>query len=558
MFGAFTVLVLTWASQAAAASPAETKPPCTDVDASMLQLQQSGLKMLPDAAIGPTQKYMMALVRDDQGKPNPRVTCTAGNFHARKTISAELAALGLQPLGVNGSFEWKVDGTSIPGCEQGIANLVGYVKGTEEPDEFLMWVAHYDGPNNQGPSGASQGNNATDDAYDDMSSIAVGLSLAAALSKDPPKLSVIFFFSDGEEGWDNVGVPPLGSDPTGLTKVAKELCSSGRVPYPPGTDPCKNYPIGFTAWAQKPTVELQKLRLLLDADPLGAPGVAGSDFVAVLGTESTPGLQALFEAHWPGFEGATRPIFANRNYAASNYDDVDALTGKYSCSGTHCLADAGVPFVWLAQTGFQKYHGGMMAPVTQLLEKFGKYVFADFASLTPYYALDQSSGTDPKVLDRTAATMLPLLRALADNTKDLQSLHFNKSVYEGTPRYTLRDAMNNKADVDYLIAALSKGSAITHIPEDATTAFLRLLRPMSWQLASTLMYYKSNPWYWNTDPDTIYPGKIFQTVAPLIFAVTIGIDFYSVADPNRQIYSVSTAPEGTLDSALKELRELKF
>lgn len=509
-----------------------------------------------------TQRYFNILVRDDQGKPNPRVSCTSGNFDVRKRIAKELADLGLHPLGANGSFEWRMNGTSTDGCEQGIANVIGYVKGSELPDEFLMWVAHYDGPNNQGPSRTSQGNRDTDDAYDDASSVAVGISLAATLAKDPPKLSVIFFFSDAEEGWDNVGTSPLGSKPGELTDVAKKLCTSSWMPAPNASKPCSNYPIGFYSWSQSPSVDLQKVRLLLDADPLGAPGVAGSDFVAVVGAESSRGLQDLLAAYWPSFDGATKPIFANRNYAKVNYDDIDPVTATYSCnrSSVHCLPDKGIPYVWLAQPGFQHYHGGQMAPITALLAKFGKYVLADFSSLTPYYALDDSAGFHPEVLDRTFATLLPLLRALANSPRELQSLRYDGSVYRAP--YTLRDAMNNKAIIDHLIDALSKGSAVTYIPDDATKAFLRLLRAMSIQLWMTLTYYNSNPWYWRTAPEAVYPGYIFQQLAPLIFAVTSGIDFYSVADPNKQVYVAPGSNElqstRSLRGLFEELKELRW
>merc|ERR1740123_2679085 len=122
--------------------------------------------------------------------------------------------------------------------------------------------------------------------------------------------------------------------------------------------------------------------------------------------------------------------------------------------------------------------------------------------------------------------------------------------------------MNNKGVVDYLIDALKKGSAITKIPEDATTAFLRLLRPMSVYLAGIQSYYKISPWHWSTDPDTVYPGGRFQDVAPLVFALTVGIDFYSVANPDRQIYAApapeSNATADTLDGLFEELRELQW
>jgi len=225
-----------------------------------------------------------------------------------------------------------------------------------------------------------------------------------------------------------------------------------------------------------------------------------------------------------------------------------------------------VPYMWIAQTGFQRYHGGLMADVTDILAKYGGYVGADFASLTPYYALDRLAASNPDALDRAASTLQPILRALADNTTRLHGLKFNSTPYEGKPKYTLRDAMNNKAVVTYLVAALSKGSAITHIPEDATAAFQRLLQIMSLQLDATLAYYKYNPLYRGKSPDEIVPGVVFQTLAPLIFAVTIGIDFYSIADPNRQVYNGSASavspfvslPDAALESGFKSLGEMEY
>eukprot|EP00931_Biecheleriopsis_adriatica_P115286 TRINITY_DN91099_c0_g1_i1.p1 TRINITY_DN91099_c0_g1~~TRINITY_DN91099_c0_g1_i1.p1 ORF type:complete len:418 (+),score=57.85 TRINITY_DN91099_c0_g1_i1:88-1254(+) len=384
-----SLLLGAWGTQAVSASPEDLN--CTD-ESPMLQVRGSSSRSGQEPSAYP-QTYMNLLIKNQTGKPEPRVTCTTGSFEKRHIIMKELAALGLQPLGTNGSFEWILKDTAIPGCDYGIANVIGYVKGTEQADEFLMWVAHLDGPNNQGPSSAN-GNGITDDTYDDASSVAVGLSMANALSKTRPRRSVIFFFSGGEEGWDNVGLPVPGQS---LSNVAKALCSSGRVPHPNGTDPCMNYPIGFTAWVQQPSVDLQKLRLLLNADPLGAPGVAGSDFISLLGAESTPGLQSLLESKWPSFPEAVRPYWGNRNYASTNYDDVDPLTRSYECGNMNapCLADGGVPYIWLAQVGFQRYHGGLMIPVLSILEKFGSYVGADFTSLTAYYALDQVSATRP-------------------------------------------------------------------------------------------------------------------------------------------------------------------
>ena len=44
-------------------------------------------------------------------------------------------------------------------------------------------------------------------------------------------------------------------------------------------------------------------RLVIAMDPLGAPGIKHHDFVAVLGTETTPGLQKLVEGAFAGASG---------------------------------------------------------------------------------------------------------------------------------------------------------------------------------------------------------------------------------------------------------------
>ena len=73
---------------------------------------------------------------------------------------------------------------------------------------------------------------------------------------------------------------------------------------------CHNYPIGFTAWAETPTIDLKTLRLVLTLDPLGAPGIKNHDFVAVLGTESTPGLQERHVLNGGGtHDGYTRILY---------------------------------------------------------------------------------------------------------------------------------------------------------------------------------------------------------------------------------------------------------
>lgn len=91
---------------------------------------------------------------DNDGQPNPRVACTDGNFAARKTLEAEMADIGLSFLPKSGgSFIWNVPGSQTDSCKHGLANVMGYVEGTDLKHEFIMLDAHYDGGNLQNNGG---------------------------------------------------------------------------------------------------------------------------------------------------------------------------------------------------------------------------------------------------------------------------------------------------------------------------------------------------------------------------------------------------------------------
>ena len=64
--------------------------------------------------------------------------------------------------------------------------------------------------------------------------------------------SIIFFISDGEEGINNVAVSDAWK---------QAFCNSPA--YWGNTKGCYNYPIGFTAWAKNPTLDLKKVKLVL-------------------------------------------------------------------------------------------------------------------------------------------------------------------------------------------------------------------------------------------------------------------------------------------------------
>lgn len=72
-------------------------------------------------------------------------------------------------------------------------NLAGYIKGTQQPDSFLVFTAHYDHLGAMGKEAWFPG------ANDNASGVSVLLNLAKHYAAHPPKYSVAFIFFSGEE-----------------------------------------------------------------------------------------------------------------------------------------------------------------------------------------------------------------------------------------------------------------------------------------------------------------------------------------------------------------------
>jgi hypothetical protein len=85
------------------------------------------------------------------------------------------------------------------------------VQGTDFPAEYVVYLAHLDGPNNGNPqTDETRGITSTSNAYDNGLAVAVGLAISKELAANPPPRSVLFLFDDGEEGWDHVPIPAIG------------------------------------------------------------------------------------------------------------------------------------------------------------------------------------------------------------------------------------------------------------------------------------------------------------------------------------------------------------
>jgi hypothetical protein len=397
---------------------------------------------------GSLPEYINELAFDASDQPNSRVMCTEGNSYARGIVANHLRRLKLLPLGDNGDYVYQVLPSST-NCTAGMANVVGYVQGSEIPDEYVLYISHIDGVDRP---------NSTN-VYDDASAVAVGMALAKEFIERPPKRSIIFFFSDGEE--------------EGF--------------------------LGFGSWFANPTINLSKIKLIFSADPLGASGIDGHDMVAAMGAETTPGLQELLSSAWPQGKEHTQLIFTNRHYMQYNGHDGDVATKYYQCSGPPetCLANGGIPTIWLAQAGYQQYHGGTESSlITPKLQALATAVGKDLSTEPYYVALDTRCALDMQALQKFYISFLPALRQVADDVNTVGSLTYDNSTYVEIIEngWTLQDAVNAKTGYDYLLEALASGPEITHLSQNVINTFTSISTLMSRILGQIIPAYGSaNP-----------------------------------------------------------------
>lgn len=483
------------------------------------------------------------LVLND-GQPNPRVSCTEGNFKVRTYLQDQMAMIGLKPLpGLTGFLVPVPETVDAQFCTEGLANVMGIIEGSDPnlKGEYIMLDAHYDGPNDElGSEGKSYspdqppmkkdvqvefGNTDTDDAYDDAGAVACILVIAKALKATPPKRSVIISFTDAEEGLRNIGTPPLGSRQSAASQsdTIKNLIAS-RVAVL-GKDPDGGqFPIGFTFWAKSPSFDVNKIKLIISADPWGKPGVAGSDFVAILGAESTPGLQDAITKAWPASGTQfTQKIFVNRQFAASSYSDVDAVTLNYNTKWSPPLVNGGVPFVWMAQTGFQSYHGGLHLSSTF---KGLVSIFKDLATEQGFFSNDRLCSIHPSVINKMSDTMQQVIISLA-NSDDLSNLKYKRPMSYDSPAedpgdFTVRDAQNVVDGYSYLIAALQKGHDVTGIPQSAANKLIQHMTDLKTSVQAAIPPGPV-PFDQLADPQV-------QSVLRVIQGFVIALDFFRDSD----------------------------
>lgn len=118
-----------------------------------------------------------------------RETGTTGAEKAKNYIIANFEKLGVKPLG--NMFVQPFPMPNHKNIEQGV-NVIGYIKGTTTPNEYIVISAHYD---HEGIKNGKIYNGADDDA----SGVSALFAFAEYFQKHPPKHSVILAAFDAEE-----------------------------------------------------------------------------------------------------------------------------------------------------------------------------------------------------------------------------------------------------------------------------------------------------------------------------------------------------------------------
>ena len=115
---------------------------------------------------------------------------TPGGARARSYLSARLRQIGVTPLGDSLAAPFKTAGRG--GAELAGTNLIGVIRGTREPDRFIVLSAHYDHV-------GTRNNQLYPGADDNASGTSAVLAIASWLKAHPPTHSVIIALFDGEE-----------------------------------------------------------------------------------------------------------------------------------------------------------------------------------------------------------------------------------------------------------------------------------------------------------------------------------------------------------------------
>jgi hypothetical protein len=222
---------------------------------------------------------------------------TPGAERARSFLETSFAAIGLQRFGESWRQTFEFRGGRGSDVLRG-ANVVGYFRGTTDPERVIVLSAHFD------HLGVREGE-VFNGADDNASGTAAILALARMFAESPPRHTIVFAAFDAEE--------------SGLR--------------------------GAHAFVEAPPVPRGRIAINVNLDMVGR-NQAGELWVA--GTHHTPALRPLMERHAQDAHVRLR-IGHDRPNIASEQD----WTGSSDHGPFHA---AGIPFLYFGVEDHADYH----------------------------------------------------------------------------------------------------------------------------------------------------------------------------------------------------------
>jgi len=189
-----------------------------------------------------------------------RLVGTPGGIKAREYVMRRFKESGLKPFGESYSQPFEFSYPRKPNEKIHGANVVGYIKGEQTPDKYIIVTAHYD---HLGVKNGVVYNGADDNA----SGTAALFSLAQYFSKHPPAHSFIFVATDAEEGSGAGAVkfvkePPVDKKALVLNVNVDAICrDKNDILYAVGT---RDYP--FLKPYLEPVASQSGIKLLFGHD----------------------------------------------------------------------------------------------------------------------------------------------------------------------------------------------------------------------------------------------------------------------------------------------------
>jgi hypothetical protein len=468
---------------------------------------------------------------EPNGKPNPRSACTEGHGVAIRYVAEELKQMKLEPLGDDGTFIQTIPNSiDETWCPPGIANVVGMVRGTTYPDQYVVYMGILNGVYNRNPETYKTRNNDNFSfAYENGMTAAVGLAIAREMSMNPPLRSTIFLFQGAGSGWTNLGERKRGDldgpfEQFKRTQWYKQVCQALST----DVENCENiYHIGLTYWVSNPAVNLSSIDIIIFADRIGSPpGLEKNLFFLLGGEQTTYGADGLtlnnfIDEVWPedaDLQLARAPLAAIVGTSVETTLSSDHFF--IGPCGNHC---DGLKLAWFMQSAFQisseliDNARGLYAQ--QLGQREGTF------PEPVYFTTDNLQNVNWNHFGSTVSAMRSVVRNTANVVTESLNFTFDKT----------RGFRLDKADVDHLAKSMTvlEGDAVHILPEGIKYVFAGQINTLLAENVSEYQRQVNNNSSYLSDPEV--QGEIrfvYQYVAGLYLVV----DYFNSHYPDSEPY----------------------